>query len=225
MILEPGLEVEGVSRAATPVEAVDYVLASVAGGRPRSARRPAVALRELRAFVRQHLDAGTLESPARLDVSRERECDPRPEREDVRAHRDELVLRHLDDLDAARLEELDDAYREQRQVRDHEIVGERRDERHQVEDFAAAEQVRQIKDVHVRVGERFADRRDAGVVRAVTASDEQRLVVEPEQSPPSAVAGASRRATTGIPARARTGASAADSGIRGPLQIRRRIAP
>ena len=38
--------------------------------------------------------------------------------------------------------------------------------------------------MHMRVGERIADRRDARIVRAVAAPDEQRVVVEPEHVAP-----------------------------------------
>ena len=72
-------------------------------------------------------------------------------------------------------------------------------------------------DEHVRVGQRGADRRDAGVVRAVAASDEQRVVVEPEHV--AAVGGRGRLHPRGDrdrrppPARARA------------LRPRRRAAP
>src|SRR6185503_19730050 len=87
-------------------------LRSDAQERPRQAGRAAVALpRDLVAAVGDDVDARALHAAARLVVPLERERTARPEREDVRALRLELLVRHLDHADPALVEQPHEARR------------------------------------------------------------------------------------------------------------------
>ena len=127
------------------------------------------------------LHPGRLHPPARLVVPLEREGAPGAEREDVRAHRLELLVRHLDDLDPALVQQLEQPDRSEPRVDEREIVVERRDEAHQVHHLGAAVPVRQVVGEHPGVRESPRELLDAFGIRPVAATDQERLGVEPER--------------------------------------------
>ena len=150
--------------------------------RAREAGGSAVAqARDVVALVDADVDARGLHAPACLVVALEGERNARPESEDVRAHRLELVVGHLDELDPVLPEDLHQAHGHERQVDGREIDVERREERHEVEHLAGAVVVREVEGHDVDPGEQLAQRVDARVVRPVAAAHEQSAVVEPDR--------------------------------------------
>ncbi len=118
--------------------------------RPRQTGRSAVALlRDLLAAVDGDVDPGPLHAATRLRIAVERERLPRPERENVRPLCLELLVGHLDDRDAAIREELEESHGRDSRIDEREIAVERRDERHEVHDLAAAVPVREVERDHV----------------------------------------------------------------------------
>ena len=132
------------------------------------------------ALVDAHVDPGALHAPARLVVAGERDPDAGAKRQDIGAHRLELLVRHLDQLDPPSLEELDQPNGHQGRIDDREVEVQRREEGHEVHDLTGPVVVRQVEldDVHVR--QEVAQGCDACGVRAVSVADEQRALVEPD---------------------------------------------
>ena len=101
----------------------------------------------------------------------------------VAAVRLELLVRNLDERPPAPLQLLDKRHRHQRQVDDRQPLGDRADERHQMQALAGTSPVRQIDrhDVDAVRRQQLAQLPDAFVVRAIAAADGQRALVEPER--------------------------------------------
>ena len=105
---------------------------------------------------------------------------PRPQCEDVRALRLELLVGHLDHADAALGEELEQSHRRDPRVDEREVTVERRDERHEVHHLTAAVPVGEVEGDDVDVRKRVRQGRDRGRVRPVADADEERALVEPD---------------------------------------------
>ena len=118
---------------------------------------------------------------------------PGPDRQDVAAERRELLVGHLDQPDAEVAEQLPQTDREQRQVDDREVVGDGRDDRHQVDELGRAAPVRDVEDPDVAADQIAASwRAPASLVRSVRPM-QNRSGRSQNVSPPSMVPGASIR--------------------------------
>ena len=105
------------------------------------------------------------------------------EREDVAAHRLELLVRNLDDLDASLVQQFDEPHRHQRRVDEREVTIERTDEGQEVHDLAGTVVVGQVDRRHFDAWKRRIELAGAGLVRSVAETDDERLLVEPERVP------------------------------------------
>jgi hypothetical protein len=129
--------------------------------------------------VDAHVDTCGLHAPPRPGIAVERKRDARRQREHVGPVGGELLVGDLDRRDPALLQELHEPNGEQRWVDDREIIGERRDHGHQVQELGPPPVVRQVVCDHVDLGERLTQRGGARLVRPVAETDEQRPLVEP----------------------------------------------
>ena len=134
---------------------------------------------ELLAAIGDDLYAGGFHPPARLRVPVVRQRAAGPQREDVRPHRFELGVGHFDQTHVPLLQQLDEPSRQKREVGDGQVAVEWAEQREQVEDLAAAVQMRDVEAAQVGYGS--AQRFDAGLVRAVGVAGEERPVVEADQ--------------------------------------------
>ena len=103
----------------------------------------------------------------------------------VAAHGVELLVRHMDETDAAGFEQFDKAHRHERQVDDREVMVERAQHRHEMEDVAPALVVGHVEpqDFHVTAC-KFLQLHHAFHIGAVADTGDQRVAVEPDEVAP-----------------------------------------
>ena len=124
-----------------------------------------------------------LEGAPRPRVAVGDDHDPRPDRQDVAAQRRELILGDRDEPDPQVTQQLPQARRQERLVDHGEVVGDRRDDRQEVQQLARPVPVGQVEDACLAPG-RGGERRELpgpGVVRAQAAADAQQVRPEPER--------------------------------------------
>ena len=144
---------------------------------------------------------------------------PGPDREDVAAERRELLVGDLDQPDPEVAEQLPQPDRQERQVDDREVVGDRRDDRHEVDQLGRAAPVRDVEDADVATDERGELARPRPSWSAASGRCRTGPGRSQNVSPPSIVPGASMRPSVGMPAAVVQASMAA--GSRRPVRLAR----
>jgi len=179
---EAGRHVDGLGQAdRQPPSSGPASCPSAAQDRSGHAGRPTGPVQpDLGRRVRVDLAAGRRQRRRGPRVPFCQDDDAGADRQHVAAERRELLVGDLDEPDPEVAEQLPQPDRQQRQVDDREIVGDRRDDRHQVDELRRPAPVRDVEDAHLPA-DQARELPSALRVRAQRPPDAEQVRAEPER--------------------------------------------
>src|SRR5262249_3652439 len=150
--------------------------------RPRQARRAAASVdADFASWKRPDVETRSAQLVIRLAIFFNREQAPSAQGQNVAGKRVALGVIDFDKLKSTRLQQVDSFDRQPRQVNQSGVVVKKADQRHQVKAGGRSGTVRQWcgEDGNAHGGKQIAQLLYAVRVRAISAANEERLVVEP----------------------------------------------